>query len=711
VYPPHTLKKFSDMTQSLGDLNDTLAPTKSRVDPSRFLLSIVTIALALLLTLGVVSPPTGILGFFLPVPVIPVMVLGAVALVRWLGPVPVVHKWQREGVATRQYTGVFSGLVLLLSLVITVLNSVLATEHIVVNRDPGVYVATAQRLATTGDVFGLGLQGPFAEYREVLDVAGSGFYANEAETRLSVQFMHLLPAVMAVGAWLGGPDALFLVNPVLGGLSLLIFFLFSCRFVRPLFGLVAILALAANIVFLHFTRDAYTEILAQILLFGGLWALGEGKDGRNRRWSWFGGALLGAGCMARIDAIVVLVPLAAYFITLGISQRRWGPQRELRSFVLPASLGMATTVSVAGLDALVVSMPYVRDLRHLVVPVVGLLVVMISVGILFIVRPPRLLHRVRNLYHTYRGLLAAIVVLILTVLFIYGWFFRPGLEVARQLPGAPLIAGLQTREGVPVDQTRTYAEFTIVRMASYMGNIGLVLGFLGVALATWRWVSGRAQEIMPFLGVFLAVSVVYLWRPSIFPDQIWALRRFLPITIPGILLFAVYFAEYVWSERHRGFGAARVVLPVALLGMTVQAAVVSAPVMGLKAFAPGHGLLDNFCRSLGTNTAAIVLPGGAVERTLPQVIQSFCGWPIAVASEGLTWDEYRSLASAWEAEGRELVLVGSAESPIPEDVEGFETSLAIRAGLPYLERTIERMPRNRETWVLELYVTRVEPAS
>ncbi len=49
----------------------------------------------------------------------------------------------------------------------------------------------------------------------------------------------------------------------------------------------------------------------------------------------------------------------------------------------------------------------------------------------------------------------------------------------------------------------------------------------------------RKSRTLPFLLFFGSVTLLYLWSPKIFPDLIWMLRRFLPMTVPGLVLLAV----------------------------------------------------------------------------------------------------------------------------------------------------------------------------
>jgi hypothetical protein len=56
------------------------------------------------------------------------------------------------------------------------------------------------------------------------------------------------------------------------------------------------------------------------------------------------------------------------------------------------------------------------------------------------------------------------------------------------------------------------------------------------------------------------------------------------------------------------------------------------------------------------------------------------------------------------------LLIGS-EDPGLSSLDGFSTSLAIRAGLPFLERTVERPPSHIEEQILQIYFTQVSTSA
>ena len=52
-------------------------------------------------------------------------------------------------------------------------------------------------------------------------------------------------------------------------------------------------------------------------------------------------------------------------------------------------------------------------------------------------------------------------------------------------------------------------------------------------------VRGKSRlSIQVATFMFAPPALLYLWRPTITPDQVWAARRFLPAVFPAVILLA-----------------------------------------------------------------------------------------------------------------------------------------------------------------------------
>ena len=122
-------------------------------------------------------------------------------------------------------------------------------------------------------------------------------------------------------------------------------------------------------------------------------------------------------------------------------------------------------------------------------------------------------------------------------------------------PGSRVVAGLQLRQGLPVDGGHTYAEQSLVWMSWWVGPSALVLALVAAAALVHRaldaWTSGRDLQswIGPLL-VGLGSSVLTWYRPGITPDHPWTDRRLI-IALPTVALLVVALAAVCtrWSPH------------------------------------------------------------------------------------------------------------------------------------------------------------------
>src|SRR5205814_10620156 len=124
-------------------------------------------------------------------------------------------------------------------------------------------------------------------------------------------------------------------------------------------------------------------------------------------------------------------------------------------------------------------------------------------------------------------------------------------------------------------------------------------------------------------------------RPSVVPGQCWAMRRFLAVTIPALLILGAWGADQLggWlARRLRRLRAVRALVPA----LAIAAAVV------VPAWQLGHGLLDTReqaggLRAIGRvcdrlpKRAVVWATAGSGDARLLQPIHAFCDVPVAQA--------------------------------------------------------------------------------
>ena len=193
----------------------------------------------------------------------------------------------------------------------TVLGVRFAAEHLLTDRDPGVYVTTARWLASRGTLLVEGAIGAFANVPGI-DGVSQGHYGGRTDGLVYTQFQHGLAVAMAIGRWIGGDWLMLKSVALLSGGALAAFYAFARIVLRPWWATAATAGVAVNLVFLHFGRDAYSESLFMIFLFSGLWLLDRAL--RPERWtgSLLAGLMLGGTALVRIDAWLALSGIVAF---------------------------------------------------------------------------------------------------------------------------------------------------------------------------------------------------------------------------------------------------------------------------------------------------------------------------------------------------------------------------------------------------------------
>jgi hypothetical protein len=177
------------------------------------------------------------------------------------------------------------------------------------------------------------------------------------------------------------------------------------------------------------------------------------------------------------------------------------------------------------------------------------------------------------------------------------------------------------------------------------------------------------------------------------------MRRFVPIVIPALVLFAVVVIERV-AFRARPFGPlAAAAFGAALLAWPLSATV---PVRDERTQPGMLAAVTTTCRALGDKAAVVVLPGTSqLYRQVPQVLRGFCSVPVAIRTDALDASAIETLARKWRADGRVLRVFADSPARITELFPHARTrTVATPSNDQLLEPTLDRPPRD--------YMTRVD---
>lgn len=578
------------------------------------------------------------------------------------------------------------------------LNGMFPGEHLQTGRDGGTYTATSGWIASDGGLL-IGADEPPFDDSTGLRYEAAGFHETVVDGPLYAQFMHAFPAMLATVQLAGGADWMVRTNALLGGIALLAFYAFGERLVRPWAALVAQIALAANLVFIYFTRAPFSELLTMGLLFAGLWALDQAAGHRDRATGFVAGLLLGGTFVSRLDGLVVLLMVIVALLPPFVSGR-------LRRVAPAALAGVAVSSAVALVDLFVFAPVYVDLHVSFLVPLGLGFAAAGLIGAVAATRPARRL--VRALLRR-RQALALVFVVAIVVAGVAAYVVRPAVAEATWDRTTP-IGVLQQTEGEDLNEARTYAEHSARWLGWYMGVPALAIALLGWATLVGHAVSRRAGRLAPFLLVLSGLTVLYLWMPSITPDHIWADRRFLPVVYPGLALCAAWLLDRSLrlAARHR-WRAPAVATVAAGAGLLVAGPLLlSAPLMTLHEQAGFASDVEQACDRLGEDAAILLLDesGSAMHYRMTQPLRAHCGIPAAWTSEDISNERLDALAQ--RAGDRRLYLLAEHPESFRDRPVGDVIPLIEHRGVR-LEQTLTAPPRALDGYGLDVLAAPVIP--
>ena len=489
---------------------------------------------------------------------------------------------------------------------------------------------------------------------------------------LAAQGAKAFPGLIAMPGWLLGQPGVLAANLAIGGLALVALYDLARRLLPPGWALLPMVTLALTTPMVYFTRTPFTEPTNIVLTATGLVVAWEAL--RRPRVAHFAlaGGLVGANALSRIDGAAVAAGLVlALGLMAGLSQDRQRRPILVRGF-LAASAAALTMVVLGYLDVRLNSTGYLADHAHLYIPLIALLGVCLVAGAAAIAlgRPAVLAwlgeHRV--------GIGTGVAVAVLVVagllasrpLWMTAHLLEPGSDVAR------FVAAFQAAAGVEVDGTRSYDERTVVWLTWYFGVGTLLLAAVGGALLARTSIVDRKPELAVLLLTLGAPTLLYLVRPAITPDQVWAMRRFLPAAMPLVVLTASWPLWRVWQ-----FAAARpdgrdrwVTRSIRALVVLLAGLMLLAPVrawgnqLGTGEYEGRAGQVARLCASIPPGARVVVLRGA--EPPLLPTIRTRCDADVVEVRTPVTAATLAELREAWGG-GEVYVVAGHRESgPWPE---------------------------------------------
>jgi len=420
-----------------------------------------------------------------------------------------------------------------------VVGIVLSAEYLIVTRDPGFLTLTGVWLTdhASSDIPTLGsLQVADAQKNVIADAWQAWNLRGDV---VQPQGAKALPALISVGGWIAGVPGVLAANVVVGGVGVLALYNLARRFLTPLAALAPAAALALTVSHLGLSRSAYSEPLTLLLVIAAIHWAWRGLE-HGRPWALIvAGLASGATALVRIDgAVYALGVLAGVAVAAAFK----GPRARSGFIVFGVAQGLTVGAGYASVARW--STAYLERLsdetRLLNVAYAFALVLLLLWAATWSSGAGTRMRQWLDARRTSAARVAAMVTVGGSVVLISRplWLTEHrGDTTQTDKFTNSVVESFQRAEGFPINPTRTYAEHTVTWLSYYLTWPLLALAAVGLGVLAYRAVAARFESWV-FLGAVLTPTLLYLVRPQIVPDQLWAIRRLEPATLPGLALAA-----------------------------------------------------------------------------------------------------------------------------------------------------------------------------
>lgn len=458
------------------------------------------------------------------------------------------------------------------------------SEYIIGGKDPGTYMNEGIQIAQRGTLvfrdpvvaavppFVRDLFFPSHGRPDYYSLRFMGFFIQNPDTGAVVgQFPHLFPASIAIGYGVDGLTGARRTVGVWAILGLLAAYFAGTRFLGRTPAAAAAALLALHVITVWFAKYPNAEVVMQTLLFAALLANARAHVDGDRFFAPVAGALLGLLLFLRFDAVLGIAGVAGGLVVGVFNGQR------------PRALFIGTFAIVAALAAFYLFGPmraytflplvFLSNLPAWEYVVLGAVALGGFAVLTFASRVPALTGRVL------RWLPLAIVAAV--------WLLAFYAVVLRQ-PGGKLAAH-------DANALRTFTNL-------YLTLPALVAALIGIAL-----VSRRALWRDPALVLTVVIFACFLFfKIRIVPYHFWMTRRFVPVILPGMLLFVSAAALGGIRTPRNVAGALRTLVRVVFIALLAQHyAQASRPVVGHVEYAGVIPKLEQLAGSIGDNDLVI----------------------------------------------------------------------------------------------------------
>ena len=543
----------------------------------------------------------------------------------------------------------------------SVVNIIIGAEFLIVVRDPGFLTLSGMWLVDHPhtDIPAAGAVEAAAFQPNALADASEAW--NLKDQIIQPQGAKMLPATIAIGGWVAGDAGVLAANTIIGAVGILAVYAVARRFLGPLAALAPAGALAMTVAHMGLSRPAYTEPLTLVLVMAGIVWAWRGLQEKSLVLLGAGAVATGATSFIRIDGAATAVgALVGVVVALALSRADQGWRRRAALLFITVQVAVLAAGYLALARWSTEYLERLADETTQLVTLYGAVAIGVTAWALLWntrIRADFAVSKATDALGT-RGaqIVGAGVIAVMLGLASRPWWttgHRSTVEARAQFTNG-VVESFQAAQGLPIEPTRTYSESTVTWLSYYLTWPLVLLAIVGLGIAAYRIVR-RDGHWAIFWGAVMAPTFMYLLRPAIVPDQIWAIRRFESATLPGMVLAAALATwVLVALARHestriilrRCAGGAFLLLPLATwfsVGSDTDVPVAAATNVTSREMSGAHEQLERLCAI--EPGRPIVLVGTSSHYGSLRVM---CDVPVVLSLAAPTATELAHMASVWD---------------------------------------------------------------
>lgn len=583
-----------------------------------------------------------------------------------------------------------------------VFNMFFAAHDVFITRDPGIYTVTGQWL-TQHEKTDIKTPPIVIQENGLANYSGGIWLTTTPDKSiLQPQGMHLLPALLGLAGKIFGPNGIFKANIFFGGLALLSFYGFARLVMKNGWAAISTLVLAVSLPFIYFSRHTYTEIIALAFTFGSLsvlWLAQTKAKTDKKLWLWMlAGFVGGAGTLVRPDAYLNIVAVSIYLVvvlTLAGPKDKGIWLKRVVSYLLAAAIPAV----IAQLDLRMLTHSYYLETKRDIRIQLALLAAVLVFGTIATILSKRteILSYLDKRTKNWRGWAAGVA--IISGLFLL--MLRPVLlySIHHGSNNTGDLYGYSVRNQTTFNTSpKLVIDHTMDWISWYIGLPLLLLGFVGMAIAASKVMRDRTVKLLPFLMMVGLTIMMYGAIPRITLDQIWAIRRFLPVILPGLIIFGFFALDYILSKVDIEARLKKTIAIFAALFIILIPLTVTRPFLFVKENRNNYNYVTSLC-SMFPKNAQVIWLGSALELDSVHTTRTYCGnYTLGYNYKGkkggqLNPTDMKNIAAINKAANRPTILIvrtSLAEQLIPANREKFTKVLDYKA--QQLELSFDHAP-------------------